>query len=99
MATFERYVSLLMGGGLELEYETRGRLVLVRGVDYKAVRMFQLSILWRAAVSSLPFFFQLPRDHTRRRSGSSSTLIIPVRHGGTPVSCSRSFMKVGFKTT
>src|SRR5438046_2906705 len=44
LSTYERYVSLMMGGGLELEYETRGQQVFVRGIDYKALRMFQLSI-------------------------------------------------------
>lgn len=59
LGVYERYVSLMMGGGLELEYETNGHLVLIRGIDYKAVRMFQLSVLWRAGVSSLPFFSEV----------------------------------------
>jgi len=59
LGVYERYVSLMMRGGLELEYETKGRQVLVRGVDYQAVRMFQLSILWRAGVSLPPFFSQV----------------------------------------
>jgi hypothetical protein len=80
VGTFERYVSLLMGGGLELEYETNRRQVLVRGVDYKAVRMFQLSILWRAGVSSLPFFSHValgPHQETLR-------VLIDTDDSGTP---------------
>lgn len=56
---YERYVSLLVGGKLDLENETHGRMVVMRKIDYKALRMFQLSILWRAGVSSLPFFSQI----------------------------------------
>jgi hypothetical protein len=48
-----------MKGGIPLEYETQGRLIIIRGVNYKALRMFQLSILWRAGVSTLPFFSQV----------------------------------------
>ena len=55
----ERYVSLLFSGGLSLEYATHGRMVIAKGVDYKALRLFQLSILWRAGASSLPFFNQI----------------------------------------
>ncbi len=56
---YERYVSLLFGGGIQLGYETQGQLIVIRGVQYKALRMFQLSILWRASVSTLPFFSQV----------------------------------------
>ncbi len=52
----ERYASLLMNGGLPLEYEVQGRLIIIRGINYRALRLFQLSILWRAGVSALPFF-------------------------------------------
>lgn len=52
----ERYVSLLLRGGLPLECEPQGQVLVFRGVDYKALRMFQLSILWRAAVSASAFF-------------------------------------------
>lgn len=53
---YERYVSLLFKGGLDLEIESSGRLLVFRGVDYNVIRFFQLSILWRAGVSNLEFF-------------------------------------------
>lgn len=56
---YERYISLLLRGGIELECQSEGRLVIVRNIDYRAVRMFQLSILWRASISSHPFFEQV----------------------------------------
>ncbi|UCV27935.1 hypothetical protein [Ferribacterium limneticum] len=56
---YERYVSHVFGGTIELEYETHGRLVIVKNIDYKAMRLFQLSVLWRAGISSLPFFSQV----------------------------------------
>jgi hypothetical protein len=66
-SVYERYVSLLMNGGIPLEYETRGRLIIIRGVDYKALRMFQLSVLWRAGVSTLPFFSQVSLGQHQER--------------------------------
>lgn len=59
LSVHERYVSLLLNGGIPLEAEPQGRLIILRGVDYKALRMFQLSVLWRAAISTLPFFSQV----------------------------------------
>jgi hypothetical protein len=59
LGRYERYVSLLVRGKLDLEYVTHGPLVVVPNVDFKALRMFQLSILWRAGASTLPFFSQI----------------------------------------
>ena len=52
----ERYVSLLLRGGVSLQCEPQRQTLLFHGVDYKALRMFQLSVLWRAAASTLKFF-------------------------------------------
>ena len=52
----ERYVSLLMSGGIPLQVEPHEMFIVFRGVDYKALRMFQLSVLWRASISTLDFF-------------------------------------------
>lgn len=55
-AVHERYVSRLMHGDLAPPPVPQGNTVVFRGVDYPALRMFQLSILWRASVSRLEFF-------------------------------------------
>jgi hypothetical protein len=39
-----------------IEYEREGAMLQVRGLDYAKLKLFELSILWRAGVSTLPFF-------------------------------------------
>lgn len=66
----ERYVSLLMSGGIPLQVEPRESFIVFRGVDYKALRMFQLSVLWRASICTLDFFSQVslgPHDERIRQ--------------------------------
>ena len=36
--------------------EQEGRLLRLSGVDYESFRLFQLSVLWRASISTLEFF-------------------------------------------
>lgn len=55
----ERYVSLLMTGAIPLEVEPRESYVIFRGIDYKALRLFQLSVLWRSSICDLPFFSEV----------------------------------------
>ncbi len=56
LSVWERYASLALRGGVALTYRTEGRRVFVEGLDYSQFKLFQLSILWRAGVSTLPFF-------------------------------------------
>ena len=53
---YERYGSLVLHGGTPLTARQDGTLLLLAGIDYKQFKLFQMSILWRAGVSSLPFF-------------------------------------------
>ncbi|MEQ6340920.1 MAG: hypothetical protein M3A44_04520 [Gammaproteobacteria bacterium] len=53
---WERYASLALKGGVELSHRREGSRVYVGGLDYAKFRLLQLSVLWRAGVSSLPFF-------------------------------------------
>ena len=53
---WERYASLALKGGVELTFSREGNIVFVGGLDYPKFRLFQLSIIWRAGVSNLPFF-------------------------------------------
>jgi hypothetical protein len=61
LSKWERYASLVLKGGLELEAEVAadGRAVTINGVDYQSFKLFQLSILWRAGVSTLKMFNQV----------------------------------------
>ncbi len=54
---FENYVSRTLYGGLELTFsKLTNRTWLISGLDYNKFKLFQLSILWRASVSSQEFF-------------------------------------------
>lgn len=55
-AKLERYGRGVLAGGEPIDYRRDGSVVHVSGVDYKRFKLFQLSILWRAGVSSLPMF-------------------------------------------
>ena len=56
LSVWERYASLVLKGGIELIYRTEGNLVHIADLDYAQFKLFQISVLWRAGVSSLPFF-------------------------------------------
>ncbi|WP_051901504.1 hypothetical protein [Methylotenera sp. L2L1] len=56
LSKWERYASLVLKGGLSLGVERSGNLVIITDIDYSKFKLFQLSILWRASVSTLPFF-------------------------------------------
>lgn len=55
-SVWERYASLLLNGGIEITYRTEGNLIYLSGIDYQQFKLFQMSILWRAGISRLPFF-------------------------------------------
>jgi hypothetical protein len=59
ISKWERYASLVLKGGIELEVEANERAVIINGVDYQKFKLFQLSILWRAGVSTLKMFQQV----------------------------------------
>jgi hypothetical protein len=56
LAAWERYAKSVLQGGTAISYRVERDLVYVSGLDYHKFRMFQLSMLWRAGVSSLRFF-------------------------------------------
>ena len=53
---YERYASLLFTGQLPTTASREGDLITVKGIEYAKLKLFQLSILWRAGVSTLPLF-------------------------------------------
>lgn len=57
--------------GKGLKATQQGRRILLQGLDYKTFKLFQLSLLWRMSVSSLPFFREVdlgPHDEVVRRA-------------------------------
>lgn len=56
LSRWESYAHDVLTGGIELHYRKKGRSVIVDGFDYAKMKLFQLSILWRAGVSSLQLF-------------------------------------------
>ena len=56
ISKYERYASLLLKGGTRIGIRQRKHVIEVSSVDYKLFKLFQLSILWRASISSRPIF-------------------------------------------
>ncbi len=56
LSVWERYACLLLEGGTPVTYRTEESSVHLSGLDYVPFKLFQLSILWRAGISSLQFF-------------------------------------------
>jgi hypothetical protein len=77
LSRWERYGANVLEGGIELQVRREGAAVHVSGLDYASFRLFQLSILWRASVSSLPFFRKVDL-------GRHTELIRALLIAGTP---------------
>lgn len=56
LSVWERYASLVLKGGVSLTARQEGNIAHISGLDYRQFKLFQLSVLWRAGVSSLQFF-------------------------------------------
>ncbi|UIN54161.1 hypothetical protein [Pseudomonas kribbensis] len=56
VSVWERYASLVFKGGIALTVRQDGDIVHISDLDYRQFKLFQLSVLWRAGVSSLQFF-------------------------------------------
>jgi len=52
----ERYVNHIINGGVGVWVGDKGAFVEVTDIDYSKYKLCMLSILWRAGISSLPFF-------------------------------------------
>jgi hypothetical protein len=59
LSVLERYVSLVLNGGVELTHRREDKRLHLGGLDYAKFKLFQLSVLWRASVSSLAMFSQV----------------------------------------
>lgn len=56
LSVWEGYAKALLSGKVPLKFEPMGEATSVSGIDYTLFKLFQLSVLWRAGVSTLPFF-------------------------------------------
>ncbi len=56
ISRFEDYGRRVLKGGTEFQFQRQGSVVIVDGIDYRRFKLFQLSILWRAGVSTLDLF-------------------------------------------
>lgn len=55
----ERYASMFLNGGIGIAIQQQGNKLYLSELDYKKLKLFQLSRLWRAGISSLPSFSQV----------------------------------------
>jgi hypothetical protein len=56
ISKWEHYASLVLNGGAPIAFKQEGALCHLSEIEYSPFRLFQLSILWRASVSSVDFF-------------------------------------------
>lgn len=56
LSVWEGYARKVLKGGVPLTIRTEGTVILIEGINYRQFKLFQLSVLWRAGVSSQQFF-------------------------------------------
>ena len=59
LSALERYASMVLNGGTSIGIQQQGKKLLLSGLDYKKLKLFQLSILWRAGIASSEVFSQV----------------------------------------
>lgn len=59
LSVFEQYMDGLLNGGIGIDVKREGHYIHLSNVDYAKLKLFQLSVLWRASVSKLPAFSQV----------------------------------------
>jgi hypothetical protein len=59
LSKYERYASLVLNGGYNPNVRNEGKLVHLGNIEYSKFKLFALSVLWRASVSSLKVFCQV----------------------------------------
>ena len=56
ISKYERYASLLLKGGTEIGIREGKGVIEISNINYKLFKLFQLSIIWRASISTRPIF-------------------------------------------
>lgn len=94
LSKYERYASKVFKGGVELGISHEGNLTHLDGINYVKFKLFSLSILWRASISSLDVFEHInlgPHEESIRKmildgdAGGESEypfLMSPITHEG-----------------
>ena len=59
LSPYEKYVREVFYGGVEIQVNEMKNLILLHNIDYNKFKLFQLSLLWRASISSLDFFSEI----------------------------------------
>jgi len=54
---------LALNGGITVTARKNGRLIHLEGIEYSSFKLFALSVLWRAGVSSVKVFEQVKLGH------------------------------------
>ena len=85
LSIWEGYArSIFVAPDKPLEYSREGSMIQVGGLDYERLKLFELSILWRAGVSTLPFFEKVqlgPHEEVLRQQLVHSDPGHPDRYG------------------
>ena len=94
LSKHEHYASSVFQRKKKLSTSSEGNLIYIEGLEYSTLKLFALSILWRAGVSTLPIFKQVqlgPHEEQlrqmvlRNNPGAQDTygfLISPILHQG-----------------
>jgi len=61
LSVYEDHVRRIFDGGTGI-YITNGNPIKIEGIDYQKFKLFQLSLLYRAAISNLDFFNNVTLD-------------------------------------
>jgi hypothetical protein len=68
LSVFEQHARSVLYGGIPITWEDRGPYVVIGDIDYKKLKLFLISLLWRLDVTTLPHFRgrPLPQQHRER---------------------------------
>ncbi|MGB2697772.1 MAG: hypothetical protein WBD28_07935, partial [Candidatus Zixiibacteriota bacterium] len=58
-SVIEKYARGILYGGVEIQIAEEKSRILLKDIDYKKLKLFQLSLLWRASVAENDFFSEL----------------------------------------
>lgn len=78
---WESYASKFLNGKAATTADTEGSILWVRGLDYEAFKLFQMSVLWRASVSRHRVFSRVDLGKREERL----RLMLLARDAGDPL--------------
>jgi hypothetical protein len=53
---YENYVRKMFYGGVPLDFPQNPDHLCIKNIEYRKMKLFQMSLLWRASISTHPFF-------------------------------------------